>query len=310
MQQQLLVAGIDIGGTNVVLGLVNRQGKILWKSSFPTKQFDDFELLVAHASQEVLQALASIEHGQLVGCGIGAPNGNFYTGNIEYAPNLVWKGIVPAAEKFTNALDVKCLITNDANAAALGEMLYGAAKPYKDFIFVTLGTGLGSGIVINGDLVYGHDGFAGELGHVIVEKNGRPCGCGRKGCLETYCSATGLVLTYKELKKNDTALIDSKYVFQKAKELEKEALTAFAMTGETLGLALANAVAYTSPEAIFLFGGLVHAGDLLLKPTIESFEKNLHIIYRGKATIHLSHLNENDGAVLGAASLIWNNHSL
>jgi len=310
MQQQLLVAGIDIGGTNVVLGLVNRQGKILWKSSFPTKKFNDFELLVAHASQEVLKALASIDHGQLVGCGIGAPNGNFYTGNIEYAPNLAWKGIVQAAEKFSKALDVKCLITNDANAAALGEMLYGAAKPYKDFIFITLGTGLGSGIVINGDLVYGHDGFAGELGHVIIEKNGRPCGCGRRGCLETYCSATGLVLTYKELKKDDTSIIDAKYIFQKANEQEKEALTAFAVTGETLGLALANAVAYTSPEAIFLFGGLVHAGDFLLKPAIESFEKNLHNIYRGKSRIHLSHLNENDGAVLGAASLIWNNHSL
>lgn len=310
MQQQLLVAGIDIGGTNVVLGLVNRQGKILWKSSFLTKQFDDFELLVAHASQEVLKALASIEHTQLIGCGVGAPNGNFYTGNIEHAPNLVWKGIIPVAEKFIKTLDCKCLITNDANAAALGEMLYGAAKPYKDFIFITLGTGLGSGIVVNGDLVYGHDGFAGELGHVIVEKDGRPCGCGRRGCLETYCSATGLVLTYKELKKDGADLIDAKYIFQKAKEHEKEALKAFVITGERLGLALANAVAYTSPHAIFLFGGLVHAGDFLLKPTIASFEKNLHIIYRGKVSIHLSHLNENDGAVLGAASLIWNNHSL
>jgi glucokinase len=310
MQQQLLVAGIDIGGTNVVLGLVNRQGKILWKSSFLTKKFDDFELLVAHASQEVLQALASIEHAQLVGCGIGAPNGNFYTGNIEHAPNLAWKGIVPAVALFTKALEVKCLITNDANAAALGEMLYGAAKPYKDFIFVTLGTGLGSGIVINGDLVYGHDGFAGELGHVIVEKNGRPCRCGRKGCLETYCSATGLVTTYKELKKSDESFIDSKYIFEKATAQEKEAIEAFAQTGETLGLALANAVAYTSPEAIFLFGGLVRSGDFLLNPTQESFEKNLHNIYRDKTSIHLSHLNENDGAVLGAASLIWNNHSL
>lgn len=310
MQQQLLVAGIDIGGTNVVLSLVNRQGKILWKNSFQTKQFTDFQLLVTHASQEVLQALASIEHAQLLGCGIGAPNGNFYTGNIEHAPNLVWRGIVPAAEMFANALKVKCLITNDANAAALGEMLYGAAKPYKDFIFITLGTGLGSGLVVNGDLVYGHDGFAGELGHVIVEKNGRPCGCGRKGCLETYCSATGLVTTYQEIKKGDTSSVDAKYIFQKAEAGEAEALKAFAVTGETLGLALANAVAYTSPEAIFLFGGLARSGNFLLQPTVNSFEKNLHNIYKGKSKIHLSDLNENDGAVLGAASLIWNNHSL
>lgn len=310
MQQQQLVAGIDIGGTNVVLGLVNQQGKILWKDSFPTKQFEEFPLLVKYASQEVEKALHKISNATLVGCGVGAPNGNFYTGNIEYAPNLAWKGIVPVGSLFAEELKTKCLITNDANAAALGEMLYGAAKPYKDFIFITLGTGLGSGIIVNGELVYGHDGFAGELGHVIVEKNGRPCGCGRRGCLETYCSATGLVTTYKELKKDNSSSIDSKYIYQRATENEAEALEAFTQTGEILGLALANAVAYTSPEAIFLFGGLAHAGTLLIRPTIKSFEKNLHNIYRGKATIHLSDLNENDGAVLGAASLIWNNHSL
>jgi glucokinase len=310
MQHQLLVAGIDIGGTNVVLGLVNKEGKILWKHSFLTKEFEQFESLVAHASQEVFNALSSIDNAKLLGCGIGAPNGNFYTGNIEYAPNLSWKGIVPASKLFSNAFNTKCLITNDANAAALGEMLYGAAKPYKDFIFITLGTGLGSGIVVNGELVYGHDGFAGELGHVIVEKNGRLCGCGRNGCLETYCSATGLVATYKEIKKTDDTNINSKYIYQKATEQEQEALTAFTNTGDRLGLALANAVAYTSPQAIFLFGGLAHAGTFLLQPTIKSFEENLHNIYKGKAKIHLSALNENDGAVLGAASLIWNHHSL
>jgi glucokinase len=310
MQLQQLVAGIDIGGTNVVLGLVTKQGKILWKESFPTKDFSEFESLVKHTTEEVQKALRKIPNAKLIGCGIGAPNGNYYTGNIEHAPNLVWKGIVPVAQLFAERLDTKCLITNDANAAALGEMLYGAAKSYTDFIFITLGTGLGSGIVVNGELVYGHDGFAGELGHVIIEKGGRLCGCGRHGCLETYCSATGLVTTYKELTGNQSSEIDSKYVYQKATENEPEALEAFAHTGETLGLALANAVAYTSPQAFFLFGGLARAGNFLMDPTREHFEKNIHNIYRGKVTLHLSQLNENDGAVLGAASLIWNDQSL
>jgi len=305
--QQSLVAGIDIGGTNVVVGLVNRSGDIVWKENFSTRQFNEFDRLVEKTCSVINDTLKSNPDWTLVGCGVGAPNGNFYTGNIEHAPNLTWKGIVPVAEKFQLVLGVNTIITNDANAAALGEMFYGAAKECKDFIFITLGTGLGSGIVVNGQLVYGHDGFAGELGHVIINPNGRPCGCDRRGCLETYCSALGISTTYRELTHTNTT-IEALEIFEKAMTGEAAAIKAFSITGETLGLALANAVAYTSPQAIFLFGGLAQAGDLLLKPTQESFEKNIHVIYKNKVSIRLSALNENDGAVLGAASLIWNNY--
>jgi glucokinase len=305
--QHLLAAGIDIGGTNVVLGLVDNTGKIIWKDSFATKQFSEFKFLVSHAADVLRSELAKSPDNKLIGCGIGAPNGNYYTGNIEHAPNLQWKGIIPVAAAFENELQVKTIITNDANAAALGEKLYGGAKSFTDFIFITLGTGLGSGIIINGELLYGHDGFAGEIGHVIIEQNGRPCGCGRKGCLETYCSATGIVTTYKELTelKSD---IDASQIYQRALNGEENALEAFTITGNILGLALANAVTYTSPEAIFLFGGLARAGKFLLEPTKKSFEENLHVIYRDKVKIYLSELNENDGAILGAASLVWSSY--
>jgi glucokinase len=291
-----------------VLGLVDPEGKIIWKDALVTKNFSDFSSLVKAASNAITKKLAELNSYALIGCGVGAPNGNFYTGNIEHAPNLAWKGIVPVASAFEKELNVKSIVTNDANAAALGEHLYGAAKSYKDFIFITLGTGLGSGLVVNGELVYGHDGFAGELGHVIVEKNGRQCGCGRRGCLETYCSATGIVKTYHELKGDKNLNVNAMQVYEKASEGEVEALKAFLITGDILGLALANAVAYTSPAAIFLFGGLARAGNFLLEPTRNSFKNNLHIIYRNKAEIHLSELNENDGAILGAASLIWKDY--
>lgn len=304
MQQQALVAGIDIGGTNVALGLVDRQGEIIWKGSFPTKQFDDFNLLVSHATSMLKTALQKIPDAFLLGCGVGAPNGNYYSGSIEYAPNLVWKGIVPVAELFTKALGVKSIVTNDANAAALGEKLYGVAQDLNDFILITLGTGLGSGLVVQGQLVYGHDGFAGELGHVIVEVDGRLCGCGRSGCLETYCSATGIVKTYQELSDDPTS-VNAHTIYQLAKEGNQRSLQAFELTAKRLGLALANAVAYTSPQAIILFGGLARAGDLLMKPTQKHFEANLHNLYRGKVKLLISTLNESDAAILGAASLIW-----
>jgi glucokinase len=304
MQQQALVAGIDIGGTNVALGLVNRQGEIIWKDSFSTKQFDDFNLLVSHAAEIIQTAVLQLNNAHLIGCGVGAPNGNYYSGSIEYAPNLVWKGIVPVAALFKKALQVNSIVTNDANAAALGEKLYGAAQPFNDFILITLGTGLGSGLVVQGQLVYGHDGFAGELGHVIVEPDGRACGCGRKGCLETYCSATGIVKTYQELS-SDQSLLSAHKIYQLASEGNEVALQAFELTAKRLGLALANAVAYTSPEAIILFGGLVRAGDLLMKPTRNYFEANLHNLYRGKVNLLTSTLNESDAAILGAASLVW-----
>lgn len=308
MMQQPLVAGIDIGGTNIVYGLVTSEGKILTKGSMATALFPEIELLVKTVTDKIFQLLEDFPQHKLIGCGIGAPNGNFYTGNIEHAPNLVWKGIVPLASLFEKALGVKSVITNDANAAALGEMLFGSAKGLTDFILITLGTGLGSGIVTGGKLLYGHDGFAGELGHWIVKPGGRPCGCGRRGCLETYCSATGLVKTYKEITQT-LAPVTAKEIYERALQYDMHALKAFEITGETLGLALANAVTVTSPQSFVFFGGLANAGEIVFKSLRLSFEKNLHIIYKNKVQLLLSSLNENDGAVLGAASLIWNEHA-
>ncbi|MCC7301219.1 MAG: ROK family protein [Bacteroidia bacterium] len=300
----VLAAGIDIGGTNTVFGLVDSHGKIHARGSIATNRFTDPEAF----TKEVATAIHSILPAEvrLLGVGIGAPSGNFFSGSIEYAPNMPWKGVIPLASYFSRELGCPSWLTNDANAAAIGEMLFGAARGKKDFIFVTLGTGLGSGIVVNGELVYGHDGMAGELGHVTVIRNGRLCGCGKYGCLETYCSATGLVITYKELKKLEKVDgIDAKYIYTKAMEGEAGAAEAFSFTGRILGEALANAVAFTSPNAIYLFGGLAKAGDLILHPTLESFEKNLLHIYRNKVTIHWSGLPGADAAILGAASLVY-----
>lgn len=301
-----LVAGIDIGGTNTVFGLVDSSGNILYKDAIPTTKFLLPEDLVkAVASHIQKDSLLFIDKFELLGVGIGAPNGNFFNGTVEFAPNLKWKGIVPLAKLFSDQLNCKAVLTNDAKAAAMGEMIFGGAQGMKDFIFITLGTGLGSGIVVNGQLVYGHDSFAGEIGHVIMFSDGRACGCGRNGCLETYCSATGLIKTYQQLIKNDAQTIDSKYIYDQAQIGDKYALEAFNFSGAILGLALANSVAYTSPEAIFLFGGLALAGDYIFKPTIESFEKNLLRIYKNKIKILPSQLPSNNGAVLGAASLVF-----
>ena len=303
-----VVAGIDIGGTNTVFGIVTKQGEILYKASVSTTEFDSPENLAAKVA-EMISAFIN-EDLELVGVGIGAPNGNFYSGTIEMAPNLNWKGVVPLAKIFEKQLSRPSLLTNDANAAALGEMIFGAAKGMKDFLFITLGTGLGSGIVVNGQMVYGHDGFAGELGHVITFPDGRICGCGRQGCLETYCSATGIVRTYKSYFPEGSfqgKQIDARYIFEMAKENEMRALKAFEFTAEVLGLALANSVAYTSPEAIFIFGGLAQAGPFLFNPLCKSFEKNLLNIYSNKIKILPSALPENSAAILGAASLFWNN---
>lgn len=307
-----LVAAVDIGGTNTVFGLVDESGNILLKESLRTGDFPLPEDLVAVVSTHIKKAFGAFaETHTLAGIGIGAPNGNYFRGTIEFAPNLKWIGIVPIAKLFEEHLHVKCVLTNDANAAAMGEMIFGGAKGMKDFIFVTLGTGLGSGFVVNGEMVYGHDSFAGELGHVIIFPDGRQCGCGRKGCLETYCSATGIKRTYSDLLMShhdkaslDARVADAKYIYDKAITGDKDAIEAFDQTGEILGLALANSVAYTSPEAIFLFGGLALAGDFIFKPTIESFERNLLTIYKNKVKILPSELKENDAALLGAASLI------
>ncbi len=313
MMQQL-VAGIDIGGTNTSFGLVNANGELVFKESVPTEHFPIPEDLVAVVCEHIKRAVLSFQNFELLGAGIGAPNGNYFKGTVEFAPNLKWYGIIPLAKLFEERLGVKTSLTNDANAAAIGEMMFGAAKGMKDFIFITLGTGLGSGIVSNGELVYGHDSFAGELGHVIMFPDGRQCGCGRKGCLETYCSATGIKRTYSDLlmshhKKMETneKMTDAKFVFDKAMNGDRYAMEAFNYTGDILGLALANSVAYTSPEAIFLFGGLALSGDFIFKPTIESFENNLLNIYKNKIKILPSKLKENDAALLGAASLIWKN---
>ncbi len=305
--KQKLVAGIDIGGTNTTFGLVDAKGKILLKKSIATEKFPLPEELVVAVCKQIDKAFATLSKKYvLAGVGIGAPNGNYFNGCIVFAPNLKWKGIVPIAKMFEKTLKVKAVLTNDANAAAIGEMMFGGAKGMKDFIFVTLGTGLGSGIVVDGEMVYGHDGFAGELGHVIMFPEGRRCGCGRVGCLETYCSATGIATTYSLNKKEAKSVKhDSKFIYKKALKGDKNAIEAFNYTGDVLGLALANSVAYTSPQAIFLFGGLALAGNLIFKPTIESFERNLLNIYKNKIKILPSQLKENDAAILGAASLIW-----
>jgi glucokinase len=307
-----VVAAIDIGGTNTVIGLIDANGTILWKETIASIHFLLPENLVDAIAEQIQKGLAALADAyRLIGAGVGAPNGNYFNGTIEFAPNLKWKGIIPLAKLVADRLQVKAVLNNDANAATIGEQIFGAAKGMNDFLFITLGTGVGSGIVANGELIYGHDGFAGELGHVIVFPDGRQCGCGRKGCLETYCSATGIKKTYSDLllKQNSPTLeteeIDAKFIYEQALRGDETAIAAFEHTGNVLGFALANSVAYTSPQAIFLFGGLALAGDLIFKPTLESFEKNVLHIYKNKIKILPSALNENDAALLGAASLIW-----
>lgn len=297
--------GVDIGGTNTVVGLVDREGNVLGTDSVKTQSLpvlEEYVKTVSNMARELLQK-HNVALSDLVGMGIGAPNANYYTGNIEKAPNLPWKqDKVPLAKMISDELGIKVTITNDANAAALGEKMYGAAKNINDFIMITLGTGVGSGIVIDGKLVYGHDGFAGELGHVIVERDGRLCGCGRKGCLETYCSATGIVRTAKE---RNTPFQTSKDIYDAAVKGDETAIDIFRETGTRLGRALADMVAFSSPEAFILFGGLAKAGDFIVKYTREAMEENLMPIYKGKVKILLSEMKDADAAVLGASALAW-----
>ena len=249
------------------------------------------------------------------GMGVGAPNGNYYNGTIEYAPNLPWKGIIPLAAKFEESLGIPTALTNDANAAAIGEMTYGAARGLRDFIMITLGTGVGSGIVINGQLVYGHDGFAGELGHVIAERDGRVCGCGRKGCLEAYCSATGVARTAREflVARSEPSLlrnipaenIQSKDVYDAAVKGDKLAKDIFDYTGMILGRAFADFIAFSSPEAIILFGGLAKSGDYIMEPIKKALDENVLPIFKGKTKLLMSQLKDADAAVLGASALGW-----
>lgn len=308
-----VAAGIDIGGTNAASAIVKEDGTILHRFNFPIKNFPAIENLVEDISTELLN-YCQTNSLDLKGIGIGAPNGNYYSGSIEFAPNLPWKGIIPLAEMFEKKCGVKAWLTNDANAAANGEMIFGVAKGKHDFLMITLGTGLGSGIVANGELIYGHDGLAGEVGHTIAIRNGRPCGCGRNGCLETYCSATGIVRTVKEwleegksssLQNYDLTTLNSKHIYEAAENNDALALEAFRFTSEILGMALADAVAYTSPDLIVLFGGLVNAGNLLIGQTKYYMEQNMLHIYKNKVEILASQLPESDAAILGAASLVW-----
>ena len=317
MENKPYVIGLDLGGTNSVFGIVNSEGSVVTSTSIRTKGQNDLDVYMDSACAALAPMIEQVGGIQNIkGMGIGAPNGNYYTGNIELAPNLPWKGIVPFAKKFSERLGIPVVLTNDANAAAIGEMTYGAARGMKDFIVITLGTGVGSGIVIGGNLVYGHDGFAGELGHVIMRRNnGRPCGCGRQGCLEAYTSATGVARTareYLEIRKDESLLreldpdeITSKDVFDAAMKGDKLALEIFEFTGNMLGEAFADFVAFSSPEAIILFGGLTKAGDLLMNPIKRSMEKNMLKVYEGKTKLLFSQLKESDAAVLGASALGW-----
>lgn len=307
------VLGIDIGGTGIKFGLVTREGKILVTDKVKTKGYPNPEKLPEDLHKWAQQQCGT-HQVRLTGVGIGTPNGNYYKGTIDFAPNLPWKGVIPLKSYFETTFNLPVALTNDAKAAALGEMYFGAAKGMKDFIFITLGTGLGSGIVVNGNIAYGFDSLAGEVGHTIVYRNGRECPCGRRGCLEQYVSAPGIVKTYYELLRHKNLddfrtsignMIDSAELFKKANEGDALALEAFKRTGEILGFALANSVCYTRPEKIFLFGGLAQAGDMLFKPTIKSFEDYLLPIYKNKIPIVPSGLKESEAAILGSASLIW-----
>ena len=311
-----LCIGVDIGGTNTVIGAVDIDGNLSAENSISTKKYKKIKTFIEALKIGINECLDSIKKDYILkGIGIGAPNGNYYNGSIEYAPNLDWYEIIPLADILNKHFHVPVVLTNDANAAAMGEMIYGAAKGLDNFIIITLGTGLGSGLVVDGKVVYGHDGFAGEIGHTIYDPNGRLCGCGRKGCLETYASATGIKRTVVELLKNSNTksiLIDipegelsSKGIYEAAVKGDKLALEAFDYTARVLGLKLADSIAYTSPEAIFLFGGLALAGDYILKPTKKYMEENLLKIYKNKVSLELSGLMGKNAAILGAAALIW-----
>ena len=327
-EQKNYAIGVDLGGTNTVFGIVDAQGNIVAQDSIKTQAYSTAEAFV-EAGVACLQPLINHVGGieSIVGMGIGAPNANYYSGAIEIAPNIAWAHdtVVPLAQMFSEKLSpltshlspLKVKMTNDANAAAMGEMAYGAARGMKNFIVITLGTGVGSGIVVNGQLLYGHDGFAGELGHVIMVrgKEGRLCGCGRTGCLETYCSATGMARTAREIltKTDRPSLLRNKPIEQiesldvsiAASQGDEVANEIFQFTGKMLGEACADFTAFSSPEAFIFFGGLCKAGDLIMKPIEESYNNSVMPIYRGKAKFLMSALMNSNAAVLGASALAW-----
>lgn len=314
------VIGLDLGGTNSVFGIVDAQGDIKATTAIKTGGFAtaaDYVNACVEALQVIIGQVGGI--GTIKAMGIGAPNANYYNGTIEFAPNLPWAhdGVVPLADMFSQALGIPVAMTNDANAAAVGEMVYGVARGMKDFIVITLGTGVGSGIVVNGQLLYGHDGFAGELGHVtmIRGEEGRLCGCGRTGCLETYCSATGVARTARELlaktdrpsllrnmKAEDITSLDVAIAAGKGDKLANEI---YQFTGKMLGEACADFAAFSSPEAFIFFGGMVKAGELIMKPIREAYDAHVMPIFRGKAQFLVSGLDGASAAVLGASAIGW-----
>ena len=312
------VIGIDMGGTNTEFGIVDARGSILFRDKIKTGEYEDINDYVKALAKGLSDLIYEAGHdGKIRGIGVGAPNGNFYNGCIEFAPNLPWKGQIALAQLISEAMNgIPVALTNDANAAAIGEMTYGAARGMKNFIEITLGTGVGSGIVINGQVVYGHDGFAGELGHVIMRRdNGRLCGCGRHGCLEAYTSATGVARTAREfltggtepslLRDIDAEKITSKDVYDAAVKGDKVALDIFEATGKMLGEAFADFVAFSSPEAIVVFGGLANAGKLIMDPIHKSMEANMLKVFQNKVKLIKSELPGADAAILGASALGW-----
>jgi glucokinase len=316
MNPMELAIGIDIGGTNTKYGIVNHRGEIVQQGDLRTDAHETAEQFVEALHKALVPILEQQHDYKIKGIGIGAPNGNFYTGTIDYAPNLRWNGVIPLAKMVSEKFWVPCVLTNDANAAAVGEMMYGAARGMRDFIMITLGTGVGSGIVANGQLIYGHDGFAGELGHTIIRPGGRKHWSTKlDGSLEAYCSATGIVLTAKELLQNSEAdslmrqykpeEITSKVVYDCAMQGDAIAKEVYQFTGQILGESLANFIMFSSPEAIILFGGVIKAGDLIMQPTKEHMEKNLLPIFQNKIKLVFSELREADAAILGASALVW-----
>lgn len=302
--------GIDIGGTNTVFGIVDEVGTIIYEKSAKTKSFIRPEEMVDHIYADLENAGF---HDQIIGIGIGAPNGNYFTGNIEFAPNLHWKGIVPLAKMFEDKFEITTFLTNDANAAAQGEMLFGAARGMKDFVTITLGTGLGSGVIIDGKVVYGHDGLAGEYGHIRVIENGRLCGCGRKGCLETYASATGVVRSISELEsvnKASSSLLQLKNpssldVTEASRSGDEFAREILDYTAKVLGSALADFLCFSSPKAYILFGGCAQTGKPFSDKVKSYMELNALKIYQNKVEVKISELQDRNAAVLGTAAAVF-----
>ena len=311
-----LTVGIDIGGTNTKYGIVDRDGNVIHQGNIATTQYEDFQDYFDAMADALRKGIAELPSStRIMGIGVGAANGNYYTGNIERATNLKWKGILPLAQMFKDEFEVPCILTNDANAAAVGEMIYGNAKNMKDFVVITLGTGLGSGFVCGGVLLNGHHGFAGEVGHTAVNPTGRYCNCGKRGCLETYVSATGIKRTvYKlladhlepsELRGISFDNLNTKMISEAANRGDIVAQEAFEYTGRILGMKLAETAVHTDPEAIFLFGGLSMAGDLIFRPTIKHMEANLMPLFRGKIKVLPSAMHNQAAPILGASSLVW-----